>query len=78
MQLSNQNKIEVTACRFNDLNQKKEIETHPEKKISRNDFFVSFLSVKLFLGLHTFLFGLRFVMYVKLQLIRQKTIHLKL
>lgn len=37
---SDQNKIEVTACRFNDLNQKKEIEMHPEKKISRNDFFV--------------------------------------
>ncbi|XP_060838961.1 cathepsin F-like isoform X4 [Rhopalosiphum padi] len=37
---SNQNKIEITACRFNDLNQKKEIENHPEKKISRNDFFV--------------------------------------
>uniref|UniRef100_A0A2S2NDX9 Kazal-like domain-containing protein n=1 Tax=Schizaphis graminum TaxID=13262 RepID=A0A2S2NDX9_SCHGA len=37
---SNQNKIEIIACRFNDLNQKKEIENHPEKKISRNDFFV--------------------------------------
>lgn len=45
LQISNQNKIEVTACRFNDLNQKREIETHPEKKISRNDFFVSFLCV---------------------------------
>lgn len=56
MQTSDQNKIEVTACRFNDLNQKKEIEMHPEKKISRNDFFVSFLHVIFFLSLPTFFF----------------------
>jgi len=56
LQASDQNKVEVTACRFNDLNQKKEIEMHPEKKMSRNDFFVSFLYVQFFLGLHTFFF----------------------
>jgi len=56
LQTSDQNKIEVTACRFNDLNQKKEIEMHHEKKILRNDFFVSLLCFKFFLGLHAFFF----------------------
>jgi len=56
LQTSGQNKIEVTACRFNDLNQKNEIEMHAEKKISRNDFFVSSLCVKFYLGLHKFSF----------------------
>jgi len=55
LQTSDQNKIKVTACRFNDLNQKKEIENHPENNISRNDFFVSFLHFKIFFGL-TYIF----------------------
>jgi len=36
------NEIEIRTCNFNDLNQKKEIEEHPEKIVEWSDFRVSF------------------------------------
>ncbi|VVC40349.1 Hypothetical protein CINCED_3A011948 [Cinara cedri] len=35
-----ENKIKVSACRFNSLNQKKDLDMHPEKNVTWDDFFV--------------------------------------
>jgi len=55
LQTNVQNKIKVWACRFNDLNQKKKINKHPEKNVTLIDFFVSFWILT-----NTIVFGLIF------------------
>lgn len=42
LQTSVQNIIKVSACRFNNLTQKKEIDEYTEKSVTFNDFIVSF------------------------------------
>lgn len=81
LQNSVQNIIKITAGRFNNLNKKKEIEEFPEKSDTINDFFVSFVMYKIVLiHLYMYLYNLfyRFMMYVKLKLIRREIMHTKL
>lgn len=81
-----QNEIKVSACRFNDINQKNELNNHPEINVTWNDFFVSFDKhkyywVQVFVLLfyyYYYYFSFRFVMYAKLKLIIQEIIHIVL